>query len=167
MELDIDKIKKLSKKKENENFRFRAFLKSGEIPEDQLDQIVNTLYHQVSSEIDCTMCANCCRNMQPGLDQEDMERFSECLGIPIGRFKQGFLVEGEEPNLLYIKEVPCPFLKDNRCTYYDCRPKECRDFPHLHKPGFTQRTHDIIINYSICPIVLNVLERLKGEVWFE
>ena len=28
-------------------------------------------------------------------------------------------------------KVPCPFLKDNRCTIHDIRPKSCREYPLL------------------------------------
>jgi len=55
----------------------------------------------------------------------------------------------------------CIFLNDKSCSVYPDRPKGCRSFPHTHKHGFTSRTIGMIHNYGVCPIVYNVLERLK------
>jgi hypothetical protein len=61
IETDIKKIKKISKKKEDENWEFRSFLKGYDTDVEELDSIVQRLYYQVSAEIDCTACANCCK----------------------------------------------------------------------------------------------------------
>jgi uncharacterized protein len=53
METDINKIRKLSKEKEDENWEFRSFLKGCDISEEKIDLIVYELYKKVSSEIDC------------------------------------------------------------------------------------------------------------------
>lgn len=41
METDLNKIKKLSKKKEDENWDFRSFLKGCNIPSEEIDVIEN------------------------------------------------------------------------------------------------------------------------------
>ncbi|MBI3601004.1 MAG: YkgJ family cysteine cluster protein [Nitrospinae bacterium] len=35
--------------------------------------------------------------------------------------------EGEQ----YFKNLPCSFLKDNKCTIYEDRPDDCREFPPI------------------------------------
>jgi Fe-S-cluster containining protein len=60
---------------------------------------------------------------------------------------------------------PCPFLKGNNCTIHNFRPDDCRSYPHLHKKNFISRTIGVIKNCSVCPIVFNVYENLKNEMW--
>ncbi len=163
METDVNKIKKLSKKKDDENWEFRAFLKR--YNSRRLDSIVHRLYREISSEIDCKTCANCCRKMHPVLDQKDVEKLSKGLGLPVARFKDRYLVNDEEHGKYRFNEVPCPFLKGNVCSQYAYRPKDCVSYPHLHKKGFVFRLISVVDNCSICPIVFNVYERLKDEIW--
>ncbi len=165
METDLNKIRKLSKEKEDENWEFRSFLKGCDISKKKMDSIVHKLYKKVSSEIDCKTCANCCREMQPLLDQEDIENFSKYLGISNPQFKDKYLVKDEYLEKFVFIEKPCPFLKDNLCSHYTCRAKDCISYPHLHKSGFINRLMNVIENCSICPIVFNVYEYLKEEIW--
>ena len=60
-----------------------------------------------------------------------------------------------------------PLLSDNCCTVYDHRPDDCRSYPHLHKDEFVFRLIQAVENCSVCPIVFNVFERLKDELWRE
>jgi hypothetical protein len=164
METDLNIIRKLSKEKEDENLEFRSFLKGCDIPEEKIDSMVHEIYQKVSSGIDCRTCANCCREIQPVLDQKDIERFSKCLAISAAQFKDQYLVKDEEPGKFVFNKKPCPFVKDNVCSHYICRPKVCRSYPHLNKRGFIFRLVNVIGNCSICPIVFNVYESLKDEI---
>ena len=156
METDLNKIRKLSKEREDENWEFRSFLKGCDISEEKIDLIVHELYQKVSSEIDCRTCANCCREVQPVLDQKDIGRFSKCLGISVAQFKHQYLVKDEEPGKFVFNKKPCPFLKDNLCSHYTCRPKDCKSYPHLNKSGFIFRLINMVGNCSICPIVFSM-----------
>jgi hypothetical protein len=164
METNLTKINELSKERENENWKFRSFLKGCDF--EKIDLIVQRLYQQISSQIDCKTCANCCKETQPVLSQKDIETFSKGLRISSVQLKERYLQNSEE----FVEEFefnknPCPFLKDNLCTNYAFRPKDCVSYPHLHKEYFLHRLMKVIENYSICPIVFNVYEALKGEVW--
>lgn len=166
METDLNKIKKLSEEREEENWKFRTFLKCCDLSEEKIDSIVHELFRSISERIDCKSCANCCKEALPVLDQADIKRFSEGLGISVFEFQDKYLVkDDEEPEKYTFNKKPCPFLKDNICSYYEYRPKDCRSFPHLHKKEFTSRLMNIVYNCSLCPIVYNVYELLKGEVW--
>jgi Fe-S-cluster containining protein len=120
----------------------------------------------VAAEIDCKQCAWCCEVCYPLLKESDITRFAKGLKMPVAEFKTNFLkpVENESEKLTF-KELPCPFLKNNLCTNYKFRPTDCRSFPHLHKKGFISRTVSVIENSAICPIVYNVYELLKEELW--
>ena len=165
METDLNRIKQLSEEKEDENWQFRAFLKGSDMPLQKIDRMVHRFHEQVSSQMDCTNCANCCKEIGVALDQEDIERLSKGLGVSMVQFKEQYLVQAEESDEFVFKERPCPLLKDNRCSYYEYRPKECRSYPHLHKNDFVFRLTGVIQNSSICPIVFNVYEYLKAEMW--
>ena len=80
--------------------------------------------------------------------------------------KEKFIEESQGGQLI-INTIPCHFLADNKCTIYENRFTECRDFPHLHKDGFTARYFNTIMYYHMCPIIFNVVEVLKEELGFK
>jgi len=163
IELDLDKIRKYGQTREEENFEFRAFLKWQD--PDEVDRIVHELNREVSERIDCTTCGNCCKSLQPSVTEQDVEKISKRLQIPTEQVKNDFTEteDGEQ----FFKHLPCSFLSEKKCTVYEDRPETCRSFPHLHKDDFTSRLFKVIANYSVCPIVFNVFERLKKEFHFK
>ncbi|MGD9411898.1 MAG: YkgJ family cysteine cluster protein [Desulfobacterales bacterium] len=165
LEINLNKIKKLSEKNDRENWNFRSFLKGYDATIEEMDAIVHELYQKISSEIDCTICANCCKEVKPLLDQEDIKKCCEGLKVSVSQFKKKYLKSDKEEGNFVFKEKPCPFLKNNLCSIYPHRPKDCESFPHLHKKEFIFRLWGVVENCSICPIVFNVYEQLKGELW--
>jgi hypothetical protein len=81
VETDLKKIKEVVEKKEDENWKFRSFLKGYDIKVEELDSIVHGLFEEVYSQIDCKTCGNCCREISPVLDDEDIERLSRVNGV--------------------------------------------------------------------------------------
>jgi uncharacterized protein len=65
-----------------------------------------------------------------------------------------------------IKASPCSFHEDNKCHVYEDRPQNCRDYPYLHKSGFSYRTMGMIERTFTCPIVFTVTEDLKEALGF-
>ena len=165
MERDLNKIKQLALKREDENWEFRTFLKGLDMPLKKMDRVVHRIYEEVSSEIDCKKCANCCREVPVALDQHDINRFSNGLEISPQEFQEKYLVSGEATDEFHFGQKPCPFLKGNLCSNYRHRPKACRSYPHLQKKDFVFRLIGVIQNYAVCPIVFNVYEGLKRELW--
>jgi uncharacterized protein len=162
IETDLVRIKTLSERRENENFEFRAFLKA-ECLSEQLDALTHQLYRDVSAVIDCLTCANCCREIVPALDQDDLERFARGLGVSSKEFAGEYLMGNDEGGLTF-RQAPCLFLNDKHCRNYGARPMDCRSYPHLHKENIMGRLLSVVANYSICPIVFNVYEGLKKEL---
>jgi len=165
IEIDIDRIRNLSEEKEEENWAFRSFLKSCEIPPSKIDLVVQKLNTTISSQIDCQTCGNCCKEILPVLKENDAISMARQLKLSINEFKNQYLVKTEDSDGYTFNTNPCPFLKDNRCTVHGFRPEDCRSYPHLHKKNFVARTISVIKNCSVCPIVFNVYENLKNEVW--
>ncbi len=165
IETNPDRVAALARQREDDNWAFRSLLKGSDIPPSRLDRRVHELAAEVSAQVDCRACANCCKTMTPRLTRADTKRLATHLGMTAAAFKQQFLREDEDGDGLVINALPCPFLKGNACTVYDQRPSVCRSFPHLHKRGFVFRLIQVVSNASRCPIVFGVYEQLKDELW--
>lgn len=168
MELETDPkvIESLAKEREGENWEFRRFLKGMDMEGEKLDGLVRELFEEVSAQVDCCACANCCRKVLPLMDAMDVTQLASGLGMPEEMVLERYLVpDEEERDRFMFNRKPCPMLADNRCRVYDSRPEDCQSFPHLHKDGFRSRLISVIENSEICPIVYHVFERLKEALW--
>lgn len=166
LESDPKVVKRLTEAREDENWRFRSFLKGCDLKIEELDAMVHRLYEEVSGRIDCCACGNCCREVTPVLDEHDVLRPATGLGISKDHFMQRFVIRDKHGDMIF-RNTPCPMLSGNLCTVYDHRPEACRSFPYLHKAEFVFRLIGVVQNCSVCPIVFNVFERLKEELWHQ
>jgi Fe-S-cluster containining protein len=164
LETDPHVVAKLAQEREDENWAFRRFLKGVDLEIEELDAIVHRHYGEVARQIDCCACANCCREVTPVLQEQDVDRLAIGLSISGEEVKEQFLTTDEDGDLVF-GDHPCPLLENNRCTVYDHRPEDCCSYPHLHKEEFVFRLIQAVANCSVCPIVFNVFERLKVELW--
>lgn len=163
IETDLKKIKDFGKLRENENFKFRTFLK-GQDP-NKVDKIVHKLNAEITELIDCTTCGNCCMQFRFGVSDNEIEKLAHTLNTTPKQIKLDYIQT--DPYEQYFKNIPCDFLKDKKCIVYDNRPEECREFPYLHKKNFNLRLFGVIDNYEVCPIVFNVFEILKSKLNFK
>jgi len=108
LETNLLKIKHLASIRENENFRFRVFLKGKD--GDRIDRIVHRLHKEITGQIDCTLCGNCCIELQPELHQEDIEVLADLENITSEQYKVDYC-EVDEFNDIYIKSKPCRYLE--------------------------------------------------------
>ncbi len=161
MEIHLEKIKKIAKIKEDENWNFRSYLKMQD--PNKIDRIVNSLNEKYSSLIDCTECGNCCTDLQPQIRKKDFPGLKKELKLSESEIKSKYLALDED-NDLRFKDLPCTFLENKKCTIYENRPHDCKSYPHLHKKEITTRLFNVVYNYSICPIVFNVYEDLKHRL---
>ena len=164
LELSIERIARIAKQKENENYRFRTFLKGQD--SSKVDRIVHRLNKEIVEQIDCTACGNCCNKLRPCVTDEEIERLARIDNMSHEEFVQNFTEKDEFDHTLYLKDTPCKYLFDKKCGIYPDRPGDCKSYPHTHKKDFTSSTLGIIDNYEICPIVFNLFERLKKELRF-
>lgn len=164
-ETDIKKIEQLAKQREEANWAFRCFLKRSSISSRSIDSTVHNFCREVSREIDCTKCANCCKKVNPVLKPTDIRRLAKHLELSVDKFHSQFLADAPEGEGSIFRNQPCPFLQNNLCTVYNDRPGDCRSYPHLHKRDFVFRVNQAFSNCFVCPIVFNVYEELKRELW--
>ncbi|MFZ3207824.1 MAG: YkgJ family cysteine cluster protein [Geobacteraceae bacterium] len=166
METNLQKIEQLSRQREDENWRFRCYLKASDLSVAKIDAVVRQMYREVAAQIECTTCGNCCRVIQPLLTAADIKRLAAHLDMTDRQFRADYiLTDSEADNAARFNAMPCPFLQENRCSVYDCRPRDCRSYPHLHKKDFVFRMNQAYSNCSVCPIIFNVYEGLKSELW--
>jgi len=161
---DPRKVERLAEDREDENWDFRGWIKRDYGFDDhQLMSVVRELTDKITPQIDCTQCANCCRRTRTALDDKDIERLAEVLGITVPTFQETYLEFEEDRGGRWILPAPCPLLDGNLCRVYDARPDSCREYPHLHN-DFRSASISRINNTFICPIVYNVVEELKSEL---
>lgn len=161
---NLTEIATIAAARENENDGFRLFLnqQDGEV----IDGMVRAIDADISPRIDCTKCGNCCRSLMINITEKETENLAKQLGESIAVTKEKYIETSSEGQLI-INAIPCHFLQDNACTIYEHRFNECRAFPHLHKPNFTGRIFGTLMYYSICPIIFNVVEKLKEKAGFK
>ena len=168
--MKYDELEKLAKEKEGENWDFRKFLKFyDELSDEELDKLVSKIAGKYESEIECINCRQCCKKLKPTLAQQDQQRLTNRLEITVVQLREQHLEydESDDEPRWQMKDVPCPFQDNNKCTVYEYRPQDFRSYPYLHEPGFSGRTMGMIERTFTCPIVFNVMETLKKELEFD
>ena len=103
--------------------------------------------------------------LKPCLKETEIRRLAKIDNLEISVFEDRFVEKDPLDGAKTLKNSPCKYLSGKLCTIYNDRPGDCRSFPHTHKPDFTTRSWEMIDNCSVCPIVYNVWEGLKGELW--
>jgi Fe-S-cluster containining protein len=101
----------------------------------------------INSQVECEKCTKCCNgfwfDLVPLLQDDPLTVLDKTSTA---------LWEGR--NVQCIKQ-PCPYLKDNKCSIYEDRPKVCRMFPVMVEK-------DVKINVC-CPAGLALYLKLAVE----
>jgi uncharacterized protein len=163
--LNLDIIRQKSEELREENKRFKAFLKP--IPTRMVDTYVQELEKEITASIDCTTCGNCCKVLEPPVDNEEVQRLAKLKNIHPDEFEKEYVGKEASTAIHFLKCQPCIFLQSNSCSIYQDRPASCADYPHLHQPNIKYRWKTLMYNYAMCPIVYNVVEALKGKTDFK
>lgn len=88
------------------------------------------------------------------------------LQMSVHIFKEKYIEESLQGQLI-VNRMPCHFLEGSRCSQYEHRFNECREFPHLTRKNFKDRMFGTLIHYAMCPIIFNVIEELKIRTGFK
>jgi hypothetical protein len=155
--LNIKDLKELSSKRKPE---WNNWLKKNRKKLEKMDKTIAAIHEEVSAEIDCLQCGNCCRSLGPRILSADADLLAKTLRMKPGDFADKYLRKDEDDDLVF-KTMPCPFLgQDNYCAVYESRPKACREYPHTDRKKFYQIYQLSVKNAETCPIVFEVLERI-------
>ncbi|MBM3814217.1 MAG: YkgJ family cysteine cluster protein [Acidimicrobiia bacterium] len=163
---DLVEIRRLGEKKRGENEKLRQHMKRHEFVERRLRRIAE----DIEDEIDCTVCANCCRHATVKLQERDVDPLARHLRLSRSKFLAQYAEQSEEEGLI-LKRTPehgCVFLDGNLCSVYEARPATCVGFPHLVRGAgsLQSRMWQMVDRACYCPIVYNALEAFKVEVRF-
>ena len=162
------KINAIAKRHAEENYEFRTFLKQ-HADGDKLDAQFLKLHNELFADYDCCKCNNCCRAYSVVLNDADIEAISRYLG----QSKRDFIKENLEKsdfdeNEYKINKQPCIFLcDDGKCSIQDVKPAECKGFPFTDRPDRLGSMFSIIDFAEECPVVFEILKRLKEIYDFE
>ncbi|MFN3324132.1 MAG: YkgJ family cysteine cluster protein [Bryobacteraceae bacterium] len=165
MVTDLVQIRRLGDKKRDENERFRRHLKRHDFVERRFRRIAG----EIEEQIDCTVCANCCKVATVRITERDVEKLSRYLRLKPAQFLRDYTQENEEEGLILRRsESGCIFLDGASCTVYEARPHNCEYFPHVVRGegSLVSRMWQMIDRASYCPIVYNTLESWKREAGF-
>ena len=164
IETDLRVIAAAAEAKADEHTHFLAYIQQSEGA--ALDRLVQPIYERVQAAVDCTHCGNCCKTLVINITPDEVTGLATYLGQPEASVREAWIEESLQGNC-YMNAIPCHFLKDQKCSIYEQRFTECRDFPHLHKPGFRERLLGTLGHYGRCPIIYNVIEAVKEQCGFK
>lgn len=162
---DLVQIRTLGEKKRDENSRFRRFMKA----HDHSDRILRRIAEGIEEQIDCTVCAECCRVATVRISERDVDRLARHLRVSPAQFVDEYTVESEEEGrILRRTDAGCAFLDGNACTVYEARPDICQRFPHVVRGSgsIASRMWQFVDRACYCPIVYNSLEAFKEKLGF-
>lgn len=153
-----DEVRSAAEKMEDNNYRFRRFLKN-RADSGELDQQFLRLHNELFAAYDCSQCRNCCQQLGTSLSDEEITAIAAFLGISKQEFIETYLTAGIDG--LELK-APCRFLgTKGDCELEACKPISCRDFPYTNRPDRLSSSLSILSFAEVCPVVFEILERLK------
>ncbi|MFQ9704684.1 MAG: YkgJ family cysteine cluster protein [Enterocloster clostridioformis] len=154
-----DKIGMEAKKREDENYKFRSFLK-GHADEEELDKQFLRLHKELFADYDCNKCRNCCKMYKGSIPEEDVEKDAEYLDITVEQFIDFFL-EKEACGIGYhTKHMPCDFLQeDGNCKLGDCKPDSCKKYPYTDQPERLCSLLGMLDTVAICPVAFEIFRK--------
>lgn len=159
LKTDLAEIKTLAESKLQENDLFIEHLK--QMDEQVLDTLVYAINEQIAPQINCLDCGNCCKSLMINVEDKEANEIAAFLQIARDEFDEKYVEKGGSGYMI-MNTIPCHFLQaDNCCSVYEKRFEGCREFPALHLPQFNKRLFTVFMHYDRCPIIFNVVEKLK------
>ena len=148
---------------EAQNLAFRVYLKA-HADEDELDEQFVALHKELFEGYDCCKCSNCCKVYTTDLNSAEVGRIATYLKTSKEQFIAEYLVHYKEDSeqFSFKQKNPCAFLQeDGRCRIYEVRPAECVGYPFTDRPNRLCSMWSVIEHAENCPVVFEILERLK------
>lgn len=156
------RLYELAKSAEQEN-RF-LFKKMKRMNPDKVDDLFHSAHFAEFESFNCLTCANCCKSISPIITHRDVDRMAKSQGMKPSAFVDKYLEVDSDGDYVF-RSSPCPFLlDDNMCIIYEHRPKACREYPHTDRRRMHQILNITLKNTAVCPVVFNVVERIKDEL---
>jgi len=163
--IEPSKVKEAFKRIEKENYAFRVFLKN-RADEDELDKQFLSLHNELFASYDCSKCRNCCKMYSASFEENELGYVSSFLNMTLEDFRDKYIKEdfGE----YQLNTRPCCFLESNgECKIESYKPLSCKEYPYTNKPERLFSLLSIVEFSGVCPVVFEMLERLKKDYGFK
>ncbi len=157
---DLEIIATEAKRRADDYEAFGYYVGLQEMTDTALDEMVKQIAEPIAAAIDCTECANCCKNLNVYLTPSDVERLSQV--IPLDDLLSYDEAQNQDEWACFTTK-PCPLLNGKLCSVYEHRPETCRTYP-VFTPDFRWTIHDILGGVGWCPIIYNVIEQLQQKL---
>lgn len=155
------KVRFEATKKENENLRFRTFLKSN-ADEEELDRQFSELHTALFENYDCSRCRNCCKVYHAEFMPDELQTAAEYLKMDESQFFQTYLKKAETEEKFLSKNVPCDFFqKDGNCKLGEYKPDSCKKYPYTDQPERLYSLYSMLDVIQVCPVAYEIWEQLK------
>jgi Fe-S-cluster containining protein len=164
LETDLTRIAALAaaRRDEFEVLRYTIELMEDDLPDAELDALVEAIAAPIIDAIDCTACANCCRSLDVYLTPADADRLAAGLNLPVADVIDRYIDRAsaaKEDEWGQFRAQPCAFLDGKLCRHYAHRPESCRLYP-VFTPDFRWTLDDTLAGAGRCPIIYHVLDSL-------
>lgn len=157
--IEIKDLKEAYYSKEEENYAFRAYLKN-HADSKTLDEQFLSLHNELFSVYDCNNCRNCCKKYEATFEEREITEAAQYLHMTVKSFKEKYIIDAFREYQINTK--PCHFLADdNSCVIEPCKPESCRKYPYTNQPDRLFSSLSIIKSSIVCPVVFEMIERLK------
>lgn len=155
------KIRFEAQKKEEENIKFRNYLKCN-AKEKELDEQFKQLHNELFADYDCKRCRNCCKMYHGSIFEGDLEADARHMGLAKEQFVRLYLRKNENDNTYETKHKPCDFLdKDRTCKLGECKPDSCKKYPYTYQPERLHSLYSVLESAEVCPVTFEIYEQLK------
>jgi len=159
--IEPSKIKKTYQKVADQNDKFRIFLKNN-ANSDELDSYFLRIHNELFSAYDCCKCHNCCDVYEIRVEKNEIAAISDYLGLSENDFIEKYLAANDSDEEYVMKERPCCFLDaDGKCRIQDIKPSVCKNFPYTDKPYRLYNMFGMFTFAEDCPVVFEIIDRLK------
>lgn len=117
-----------------QRYRDKYFIESeGPLPPETIKDL--DLAYEVSARVNqmvpCELCGVCCHQKRIIIQDHEITRISEHLGLNEDVFRDEYLFE-EGGRWFFSRTDPCHFLNESkRCMIQDVKPEICNDAPFL------------------------------------
>ncbi len=162
---DPQAVARLASERQDENWRFRTFLKGYcRLSDGRLNSLARQFGEQAAARMNCLECGACCRDIVVPLEDGEVAAMAKALGLTEPQFRERY-VRTVDDHEQALDARPCPLQDGTRCTVYECRPEPCRGYPYITS---SVRSHSLAIleRAETCPIVFEMLEQLKARLGF-
>jgi hypothetical protein len=163
----LAEVRRLAESKEAENLSFRRYLHAHH---DRVEPF-QIIASRIETQIDCTQCANCCRELIVEVTRVEVEAIAAYLNMSVGDVLLKHTKadpEDSRKRVLRNERDACTFLDGNLCLIYEVRPRPCRQFPHVHPGEHTlgSRIESACRHSVVCPILYHALEEYKHQAGY-